>query len=37
MKTEWKSFLTDTGAEFSDDRVMHFGNPKREQEVALSS
>ena len=36
MKTEWKSFLTDAGAEFSHDRVMHFGNPKREQEVALS-
>jgi len=36
MKTEWKSFLTDTGAEFSDDRVIHFGNPKQEQEVALS-
>jgi folate-binding protein YgfZ len=36
MKTEWKSFLTDAGAEFSDNRVMHFGNPEREQEVALS-
>lgn len=36
MKTEWKSFLTDAGAEFKDNRVVHFGNPEREQEVALS-
>ncbi len=36
MKTEWKAFLEEAGAEFSDDRVQHFGNPGREQEVALS-
>jgi folate-binding protein YgfZ len=36
MKPEWKTFLTDAGAEFSADRVMHFGNPTREQEVTLS-
>ena len=36
MKNEWKSFLSDAGAEFSEDRVMHFGNPEREQAVALS-
>jgi len=36
MKSEWKSFLADAGAEFLEDRVSHYGNPKREQEVALS-
>lgn len=36
MKTEWKDFLEASGAEFPDDRLMHFGNPEREQEVALS-
>lgn len=37
MKPEWKSFLTDNGAEFDDEeRVLHFGNPERERRVALS-
>ena len=36
MKTDWKAFLDDAGAEFEADRVIHFGNPRREQEVALS-
>ena len=36
MKTEWKAFLADAGAEFEDDRVAHFGNPVREQRVTLS-
>ena len=36
MKTDWKSFLTDAGAEFQDDNLLHFGNPSREREVALS-
>ena len=36
MKTEWKTFLADSGAEFEADRVAHFGNPVHEREVALS-
>jgi folate-binding protein YgfZ len=36
MKTDWKDFLTDAGAEFGDGLVMHYGNPERECEVALS-
>jgi folate-binding protein YgfZ len=36
MKTDWKTFLADAGAEFAADKVVHFGNPTREQEVALS-
>jgi folate-binding protein YgfZ len=36
MKTHWKDFLKDAGAEFADGLVLHFGNPHREQEVALS-
>jgi tRNA-modifying protein YgfZ len=36
MKTEWKAFLRDAGAEFEDDRVAHFGNPIREQRVTLT-
>ncbi len=36
MKTDWKDFLTDAGAEFGDGLVMHYGNPEREREVALS-
>jgi folate-binding protein YgfZ len=36
MKTQWKAFLADAGAEFEGDSVVHFGNPEREQEVALS-
>ena len=36
MKTDWKTFLADAGAEFAAENVAHFGNPQREQEVALS-
>jgi len=36
MKTDWKTFLADSGAEFDTDRVAHFGNPELEREVALS-
>lgn len=36
MKTDWSAFLTDAGAEFEAGKVIHFGNPQREQEVALS-
>jgi folate-binding protein YgfZ len=36
MKSEWKEFLVDAGAEFSGENVAHFGNPQREREVALS-
>jgi len=36
MKTDWKTFLTEAGAEFEDDKVAHFGNPGREQQVTLS-
>lgn len=36
MKSDWKAFLEESGAEFSSGRVQHFGNPGREQQVALS-
>lgn len=36
MKIDWKDFLADSGAEFEDDRLVHFGNPEHEREVALS-
>ena len=36
MKTDWKTFLSDAGAEFEADKVAHFGNPVREQKVTLS-
>jgi len=36
MKTDWKNFLVDAGAEFAADKVAHYGNPEQEQEVALS-
>jgi folate-binding protein YgfZ len=36
MKTDWKDVLSDTGAEFGDGLVMHYGNPERESEVSLS-
>ena len=36
MKTDWKTFLSNAGAEFAADKVAHFGNPVREQEVTLS-
>jgi len=36
MKTDWKAFLIDAGAEFSADTVAHFGNPVQELEVVHS-
>jgi len=36
MKTDWKAFLTDAGAEYQADKLLHFGNPEQEREVALS-
>ncbi len=36
MKTDWRNVLSDTGAEFEGELVMHYGNPERECEVALS-
>jgi folate-binding protein YgfZ len=36
MKIDWKAFLEEAGAEIEDDRVVHFGNPVREQKVAVS-
>ena len=39
MKPEWKTFLTDNGAEFSSDnenQVKSFGNPVRENRVTVS-
>lgn len=35
MKSEWRRFLADAGAEFSGERVRHFGNPAREAKAAL--
>ena len=36
MKPEWKAFLADAGAEIENGTVVHYGNPVREQEVALT-
>jgi folate-binding protein YgfZ len=36
MKTDWKAFLADAGAEFEGEQVAHFGNPEREKRVSLS-
>jgi len=36
MKADWKTFLVDCGAEFEDDRLVHFGNPEREKRVSVS-
>ena len=36
MKTDWKTFLTDAGAEFEAETIAHFGNPVREQKVTFS-
>jgi hypothetical protein len=33
MKTEWKTFLIDHGAEFSGDSLVSFGNPERERRI----
>ena len=34
MKSEWKEFLQDAGAEFENDCVESFGNPERERRIA---
>lgn len=34
MKSEWKEFLQNAGAEFENDRVGSFGNPERERRIA---
>ncbi len=36
MITDWKNFLENAGAEFDDAGVRHYGNPRREQSVALT-
>jgi folate-binding protein YgfZ len=37
MKNRWKNFLgDDAGAEFADDIAVHYGNPERELEVAVT-
>lgn len=36
MNPDWKHFLQGAGAEFDEDGVAHFGNPRREQSIALT-
>ena len=36
MKTDWKDFLVDAGAEYEDELVAHYGNPEQEQEIVSS-
>ena len=37
MKTLWKNFLgDDAGAEFADNIALHYGNPERELEIAVT-
>ena len=37
MKNLWRNFLgDDAGAEFVDDIVVHYGNPERELEIAVT-
>jgi folate-binding protein YgfZ len=33
MKTSWKEFLIDNGAEFESDKLISFGNPDRERRI----
>ena len=35
MQTDWQTFLARSGAEFKDNRLVHFGNPERELRVVL--
>ncbi len=35
MQTDWQAFLVQNGAEFKDNRLVHFGNPERELRMAL--
>ena len=34
MKSAWKTFLIDQGAEFENDQLVSFGNPNRERRIA---
>jgi tRNA-modifying protein YgfZ len=36
MKAAWRDFLIDAGAEIQDERVVSFGNPERETQVAIT-
>ncbi|MDY6942402.1 MAG: folate-binding protein [Pseudomonadota bacterium] len=36
MKPNWKTFLVDAGAEFEDDRIVHYGNPERERRMVMT-
>ena len=36
MKTDWKAFLVDAGAEYAGGLVANYGNPEQEQEVVNS-
>ena len=37
MNSQWKDFLADdAGAEFADDVALHYGNPRRELEIAVT-
>jgi folate-binding protein YgfZ len=36
MKPEWRRFLTEAGAELRDQRVVSFGNPERELQIATT-
>jgi folate-binding protein YgfZ len=36
MKASWKAFLQNAGAEFTDDKVLHFGNPAQELQVVTT-
>jgi hypothetical protein len=36
MKPEWKAFLDDAGAEFSNARIESFGNPEQERQIVHS-
>jgi folate-binding protein YgfZ len=33
MRADWKEFLENRGAEFTDGKVLHYGNPEREKRV----
>ncbi|TNF95917.1 MAG: folate-binding protein [Gammaproteobacteria bacterium] len=36
MQTDWRSFLVDSGAEFDDGCVSHYGNPDQEYSIVLT-
>ena len=36
MQEQWREFLSTAGAEFENDSVAHFGNPRRESSVVLT-